>query len=82
MTLGMLVEWSLILACSENRGFLTSIDKPIKNGPHVADFLSALLPPSQIAITKTEAQTHQSHPEYQGNVMINFHAKAANARNS
>ena len=41
-------------------------DTAIKNGRQPADFLFALLLPSQIAIIKTEARSHQSHSELSG----------------
>ena len=56
--------------------FLSSPLKIYNNGQQIKTFL--LLPLlSKIAVIKIEAHTKRTEPEYQGNALAGFHAKAA-----
>lgn len=53
------------------------MDPNKKNGQQVNNLLTAILLLSEIAVIKIEAHTKRTKPEYEGNTLADFHAKAA-----
>ena len=64
----------------KNRGFMTSLGAPVKNGPEVMALLNALQLPGQVAILKMKAHGKIFTDDSKGNDLADRAAKAAAKR--
>lgn len=61
----------------EQKGFLTSMGTPTKNGQQINGLPAAILLSSEIAVIKIEVDIKKTEPQYQRNALADSPAKAA-----